>query len=81
MNKSPPADARLTLEEEKREIAREARIGEPFKQARCMAEMWPGNETVWARRILVDIVERQERAMLHQRALGTFQNFRCDDIR
>ena len=53
---------------EKREIAREARIGEPFKQARCMAEMWPGNETVWARRILVDIVERQERAQ----AAGVF---------
>ena len=53
---------------EKREIAREARIGQLLRQARCVAEMWPDNEAGWARRILVDIVERLERAQ----AAGVF---------
>jgi ATP-dependent helicase/nuclease subunit A len=53
---------------EKREIAREARIRELLRQARCVAEMWPAKEAGWARRILVDIVERLERAQ----AAGVF---------
>jgi ATP-dependent helicase/nuclease subunit A len=53
---------------EKREIARETRIAELLRQARCMAEMWPGNEAGWARRVLADIVERLERAQ----AAGVF---------
>ena len=53
---------------EKRPIAREARIAELLTQARRMAEMWPDNEARWHRCILVDIVERLERA----KAAGVF---------
>jgi len=53
---------------DKRQIAREARLAELLTQARCLVEMWPINETRWARGILFDIVERLERA----KAAGVF---------
>ena len=45
---------------EKRDVAREPRIGALLHQARAMAERWPSDEAAWARRILTDIVEKLE---------------------
>jgi ATP-dependent exoDNAse (exonuclease V) beta subunit len=53
---------------EKREIAREARIDELLRHARRVVDVWLDKEAGWARRILVDIVERLERAQ----AAGVF---------
>lgn len=54
---------------DKRPIARDARVAELLTQARSLVEIWPTNEAPWARRILIDIVERFGRA----EAAGVFE--------
>ena len=45
---------------EKKTIAREERVTELIDQIRNVAELWPRNETTWARTILTDFVQHFE---------------------